>query len=101
MERERCLGEAVGVAQELQIVLVVMARAHEAVSGGEGALAKDLGVPRLVHGLGGDEVLHLEEVRVEASHPLRGDVGRDHLDLGEEREQLRVRLADVVGEVGV
>jgi hypothetical protein len=31
---------------------------------------------------------------------LAGDVGRDHLDLGEEREELRVRLADLLRQLG-
>src|SRR5439155_361819 len=100
VEGERRLGEAVGVAQELQVELVVRARAHQAPPGREGALAEDLGMTRLVHRLGGDEVLHFEEVGVETSHPLGRDVGRDHFDLGQEGEELRVGLADVLRQLG-
>src|SRR5258708_4132519 len=81
--------EGVGVAQMLERHLVHRARLHQAMAGSQGALAKDLGMARLVHRLSRYKRSDLDKLRVEAWQPHRRRIGCDHFDFGEKRHQLR------------
>ncbi len=71
---------------------------QEAAAPGEGPLAEDLEVAGLVHDLGGEERLDLQELRRDPVHPLGREVAGQELDLGEEGGQLAGGLLEVLGE---
>src|SRR5579863_554123 len=89
--------EAGSVENLLQSQLAVTAGLTQAAAIGERALAEDIHVARLVHRLGGEKHLNLEEVLVDAAHPAGRRVGGDELDLGEKGAELTHRTLEIVG----
>ncbi len=100
VHQRRAFVVALGVEDQLEEVLDDGLGLADAAAVGQSALAEDLGVTGLVHHLGAEKHLRLDEVVVDPPQPLRREVGGDHLDLGQHRAQLAHRVFDVGVQLG-
>ena len=96
VEHRGHLGEVLGFEDLAQAAATALQQQAAAV--GEGALAEDVGVARLVHHLRHQEESRLVVVGGDSGQPFAGHIAGDELDLGQRGAELGHRALDVLGQ---